>query len=176
MNIIAGGGKYGCEAVEYLRSKKDGFVLVDKDPGCLAIKKYALKTGLNFDRNSECFIQGDMSTVLSLIQELDLDYLFPTAPIHIVAELAKLKFKLKPWPEAINIVLSRIPPSIILKSGRGQLIVSYNRDENCIDKCGVPTICPSTKRKKPRGFRANRLRAAPVISARVGSIESASRA
>lgn len=149
MNIIAGGGKYGCEAVEYHRSRKQGFILVDQDAQCLAIKKYSIKKGLNLNHNSESFIQGNMNIVLSLIQELDLDYLFPTAPIHIVAELAKLKFKLKPWYEAIDLILSRIPPSIILKSGRGKLIVSYNRDKDCIEKCNTPKICPSSQKSKP---------------------------
>ena len=149
MNIIAGGGKYGCEAVEYHRSRKKGFILVDKDSGCLAVKKYGLKTGLNVGENNECFFQGDMNAVLRLIQKLDLVYLFPTAPIHVAAELAKLKFKLRPWFDAINMILSKIPPSVVLKSGRGNLIVSYNRDEDCFDKCGTPAFCPSTNKSKP---------------------------
>jgi hypothetical protein len=149
MNIIAGGGKYGCEAVEYHRSKKMGFILVDKDPRCLAVIRYDLKTCSSFDEYNECFFQGDMSNVLKLIQKHDLTYLFPTAPIHVAAELAKLQFKLNPWPEVINIILSQLPSSVVLKSGRGNLIVSYNRDENCVDKCGTPAICPSTKKSKP---------------------------
>jgi hypothetical protein len=149
MNIIAGGGKYGCEAVEYHRAKKKGFILVDKDPECLANKKYNLNLALNITEKGEYFFQGDMSTVLDLLEKIDIDYLFPTAPIHVAAELAKLKFELRPWPEAINMILSKIPASVLLKSGRGNLIVSYNRDEDCIDKCATPPICPSTNKSKP---------------------------
>lgn len=149
MNIIAGGGKYGCEAIEYHRSRKKTFILVDKDPGCLAIKKYNLKPCLNVDEQTESFFQGDMNTVLELIQNLDLVYLFPTAPIHVAAELAKLKFELRPWPEVVNMILSKIPSSVVLKSGKGNLIVSYNRDEDCIDKCRTPAFCPSTNKSKP---------------------------
>ena len=149
MNIIAGGGKYGCEAVEYNRSKKIGFILVDKNPECLAVERYNLKTCVNLNSQTECFFQGDMHTILELIQKYDLRYLFPTAPIHIAAELVKLKFNLRPWPEVITVILSNLPSSVILKSGRGNLIVSYNRDENCIDKCGTPAFCPSTKKSKP---------------------------
>jgi hypothetical protein len=149
MNIIAGGGKYGCEAVEYHRSRKIGFVLVDKDPECLAVKRYNLKTCKSLNYQTDCFFQGDMSTVLKLLQKYNLTYLFPTAPIHVAAELAKLKFNLRPWTEAINLILSKLPPSIVLKSGRGNLILSYNRDEDCIDKCGTPPICPSTNKSKP---------------------------
>ncbi|MCW3997602.1 MAG: hypothetical protein NWF10_03425 [Candidatus Bathyarchaeota archaeon] len=149
MNIIAGGGKYGSEAVKYHRTKKKGFILVDKDPDCLATKKYNIKPALNMAEKGEYFLQGDMRTVLDLIEKLKLDYLFPTAPIHVAAELVKLKFELRPWPEAINTILSKIPPSVVLKSGRGNLIVSYNRDKDCIGKCATPPICPSTNKSKP---------------------------
>ncbi|MCJ7713417.1 hypothetical protein MUO66_03035 [Candidatus Bathyarchaeota archaeon] len=149
MNIIAGGGKYGCEAVEYHRTQKKGFLLVDKDSKCLAVTKYNLKPALKIEEKGEYFFQGNMNSVLELIEELNPVYLFPTAPIHVTAELAKLKFKLKPWPEAINSILSNLPPSVVLKSGRGNLIVSYNRDADCIDKCGTPPFCPSTNKSKP---------------------------
>ena len=149
MNIIAGGGKYGCEAIEYHRTKELNFILVDLDPNCLAVKRYNLKTKDNLNANSESFIFGDMKTVLDLIQKYDFIYLFPTAPIHVAAELVKIKFSLAPWSEAIDTILAKIPPSIILRAGRGNLVVSYNRDKNCVDKCGTPEICPSTGKSKP---------------------------
>jgi len=149
MNIIVGGGKYGCEAVEYHRSHDEGFLVVDKDPKCLAVTKYNLKSDLNMEEKGEYFFQGNMRSVLDLIEKLNPVYLFPTAPIHVAAELAKLKFKLRPWPEAINSILSNLPSSVVLKSGRGNLIVSYNRDADCIDKCGTPPLCPSTGKSKP---------------------------
>jgi hypothetical protein len=149
MNIIAGGGKYGCEAVEYLRKKGKGFVLVDKDPNCLAVKRFGLKTAVSVGPEGEYFLQGDIPTVLELIERLKPEYLFPTAPIHIAAELAKTKFKLAPWDEAINCILPNLPPSMILRAGRGNLIVSYNRDKDCLEKCEAPEVCPSTRARKP---------------------------
>ncbi|UCF45057.1 MAG: hypothetical protein JSW44_04740, partial [Candidatus Bathyarchaeota archaeon] len=127
MDIIVGGGKYGCEAVEYLRKKRRGFVLVDKDPGCLAVKRYKLKTASDFNAEGEHFIQGDIATVSQLLTCLKPEYIFPTAPIHVAAELARSKFKLAPWDEAINYILVNLPPSVILRTGSGNLIVSYNR-------------------------------------------------
>lgn len=149
MDIIAGGGKYGCEAIEYHRKRKLGFILVDVDPQCLAVEKYNLKTGDIANESFESFIIGDMKTVTNLMEKSDFNYLFPTAPIHVAAELAKMKFNLIPWPEAINVILAKIPPSIILKSGRGTLVVSYNRDQDCVDKCRAPKICPSTGKSRP---------------------------
>jgi hypothetical protein len=149
MDIIVGGGKYGCAAVEYLRKKRKGFVLVDKDPNCLAIKKYKLKTTFNIDAEGEFFIQGEIAVVSQLIARLKPEYVFPTAPIHIAAELAQSKFKLAPWDEAIDCILANLPPSVILRAGSGNLIVSYNRDKECIEKCEAPEVCPSTRKRKP---------------------------
>lgn len=149
MNIIAGGGKYGCEAIDYHRKREIAFILVDVDPQCLAVKKYNLKPRDTVNKSSKSFILGDMKTVTDLMEKSDFLYLFPTAPIHVAAELAKIKFNLIPWPEAIDAILAKIPPSIILRAGRGNLVVSYNRDQDCIDKCETPKICPSTEKSKP---------------------------
>jgi hypothetical protein len=149
MDIIVGGGKYGCAAVEYLRKKRKGFVLVDKNTNCLAVKKYKLKTAFDIDAEGEFFIQGEIAAVSQLIARLEPEYVFPTAPIHIAAELAQSKFKLAPWDEAINYTLANLPPSVILRAGSGSLIVSYNRDKECIEKCEAPEVCPSTRKRKP---------------------------
>lgn len=149
MDIIVGGGKYGCAAVEYLRKKRKGFVLVDKNTNCLAVKKYKLKTAFDIDAEGEFFIQGEIAAVSQLIARLEPEYVFPTAPIHIAAELAQSKFKLEPWDEAINYILANLPPSVILRAGSGSLIVSYNRDKECIEKCEAPEVCPSTRKRKP---------------------------
>jgi hypothetical protein len=149
MDIIVGGGKYGCEAVEYLREKGRGFVLVDIDPSCLAVKRFGLKSSTQIGTEGEYFLQGGIATVLELVDTLKPDYVFPTAPIHIAAELAKIKFKLAPWDEEINSILANLPSTVILRAGRGNLIVSYNRDKNCIEKCEAPEVCPSTRKRRP---------------------------
>ena len=149
MDIIVGGGKYGCIAVEYLRKNKRVFVLVDKDPNCLAAKKFGLKTSNQISTAGEYFVHGEIDRVLALVERLKPEYVFPTAPIHIAAELAKLKFELAPWDEAIDCILANLPASVILQAGRGNLIVSYNRDKECLEKCASPEVCPSTHKKKP---------------------------
>ena len=149
MDIIVGGGKYGCEAVEYLRKKGRGFVLVDIDPSCLAVKRFGLKSSTQIGTEGEYFLQGGIAIVLELIDALKPEYIFPTAPIHIAAELAKIKFKLAPGDEEINSILANLPSTVVLRAGRGNLIVSYNRDKNCIEKCEAPEVCPSTQKRKP---------------------------
>jgi len=149
MDIIVGGGKYGCKAVEYLRKKRRGFVLIDKDPSCLAVKKYKLKSAEQVGAEGEHFFEGGIAQVLELIERLKPEYVFPTAPIHIAAELAKSKFPLALWDEVIDCILANLPPSVVLQAGKGSLIVSYNRDKDCLENCEAPEVCPSTRKRKP---------------------------
>jgi hypothetical protein len=149
MDIIVGGGKYGCIAVEYLRKNSRGFVLVDKDPNCLATKRFRLNPSAQIGTEGEHFLEGDIAQVLELTERLKPEYVFPTAPIHIAAELAKSKFELTPWDEVIDYILANLPPSVVLQSGSGNLIVSYNRDKACLERCEAPEVCPVTRKRKP---------------------------
>jgi len=149
MDIIIGGGKYGCYAIEYLRQKKKSFVVVDTDSNCLAIKRFKLKPSEHIAAEGEYFVHGELPKALELIEELKPEYVFPTAPVHIAADLAKIKFSLAPWSEAINAILPKLPQVVVLCAGRGKLIVSFNRDHDCIEKCTMPKICPSSQIKKP---------------------------
>jgi hypothetical protein len=149
MDVIVGGGKYGCIAVEHLRKNKRGFVLVDKNSNCLAAKRFSLKPSDQIGTAGEYFVHGGIDQVLELIERLKPEYVFPTAPIHIAAELAKIKFELAPWDEAIDCILANLPASVVLQAGRGNLIVSYNRDKECLEKCASPEVCPSTHKRKP---------------------------
>ncbi len=149
MDIIVGGGKYGSAAVEYLRINRRGFVLVDKDSKCLAVRQYRLISANQIGTEGEHFREGGIAKVLELIEQLKPEYVFPTAPIHIAAELAKSRFKLAPWDEIIDCILANLPASVVMNVGRGKLIVSYNRDKNCQEKCDAPEVCPSTHKRKP---------------------------
>lgn len=149
MDIIVGGGKYGCRAVEYLRKSFRGFVLVDTNPNCLATKRFKLKPSTPIGTKGEHFLEGDIPQVLSLIERLKPEYVFPTAPIHIAAELAKSKFELEPWNEVIDCILSNLPSSVVLRSGSGNIVVSYNRDKDCLEQCNAPEVCPVTRKRKP---------------------------
>jgi len=149
MDIVVGGGKYGCRATEFLRHKGRNFVVVDVDAECLAARKMGLKSTNCVDGDGEHFVQGGLETVLDLIESLRPEFIFPTAPVHIAADLAKKKFDLEPWPEGINLALLRLPQSVVLLAGKGRLIASFNRDNECIDKCSMPKVCPSSGTRKP---------------------------
>ena len=147
MNLIVGGGKYGCHAVEYLRQQKKEFLVVDTDPTCLAVKRFKLKTSES--STSEGFVNGGLPKVLQLIRELKPEYVFPTAPIHIAADLAKIKFELVPWGEAITAILPKLPEAVVLRAESERLVVSFNKGHDCADKCSMPEVCPSSGIRKP---------------------------
>jgi hypothetical protein len=149
MNVIVGGGRYGCEAIEFLQKKEKNFTVVDKDPHCLAVQRFGLKASDHMDSEGNHFIHGGLPKALELIEKLEPEYIFPTAPIHLAADLARIKFKLKPWNEGINAILPKLPETVILQAGRGKIVVSFNRDHSCIDKCTMPTVCPSSGIRKP---------------------------
>ena len=149
MDIIVGGGKYGCIAVEYLRKNKRGFVLVDKDPSCLATRRFKLKPAAQIGKEGEYFLEGNIPQVLELIMRLKPEYVFPTAPLHVAAELVKIKVEFEPWDEVIDCILANLPSSVILQAGKGKLIVSYNRDKECLERCDAPEVCPVSHKKKP---------------------------
>jgi len=148
MDLIIGGGKYGCQAIEYLRRMKRSFLVVDTNPNCLALKRYSVKS-FSFNSKEEAFIIGGLPEVLELIDGLKPEYVFPTAPLHIAAELVKIKFELMPWPEAINAILPKLPEIVVLNAGKGILGVSFNRDRDCIENCAMPKVCPSSQKMKP---------------------------
>jgi hypothetical protein len=149
MDIIVGGGKYGCHAIEFLREKHRSFVVVDPDPNCQAVKRFKLQTSEHLKHEGEQFVQGDLPKAIELIDTFEPEYVFPTAPVHIAADMAKIKFALNPWIEPINNILPKLPPTVVLLAGKGKLIVSFNRDNECLEKCSMPETCPTSKTKKP---------------------------
>ncbi len=150
MDIIIGGGKYGCNAIEHLRQKNRGFIVTDIDANCLAVQRFRLTTlQEKVVSNGEFFVHGDLSKALQLIDQHKPDYIFPTAPTHIAADMAEIKFKLEPCREAKDSILARLPQSVVLYARNGKIIVSYNRDHECLEHCSMPETCPTSKTTKP---------------------------
>ncbi len=149
MDLIIGGGKYGCHAVEFLREKHRPFTVIDVDSNCQAVNKFKLASTNGSMLSDENFVFGDLEKAVELVEALKPDYIFPTAPVHIVAEMAKIKFNLKPWLEIIDCILPKLPQTVVLHAGHGSIILSFNRDYHCQEKCSMPETCPTSRVKKP---------------------------
>lgn len=149
MDLIIGGGKYGCYAIEYLRQKRRSFVVVDTDSQCLATQKFALKPSLDIGSEGESFIIGGLPKVLELMALFKPEYVFPTVPVHIAADMAEIKFHLTPWSKAIECMLPNLPDAVVLHADKGNLILSFSKGHNCLDFCTMPEVCPSSGKTKP---------------------------
>ncbi len=148
VDIVFGGGRYGLEAVEYLLKNGRKFVVIDPDKDCAVTRKIKLSE-FNENRRGNSFLQGSAKELAELFFVLRPEFVFPTAPVHMAALLLSEIFQLRPWNERIDYILSGIPPKVILSVGRGSIVVSYNRDEDCVPNCNAPDVCPVTKTKKP---------------------------
>ena len=156
VDLVFGGGKYGVEAVQYLLSRNRSFVVVDVDPKCLVVRNYRLPRiplknigKLTGGGGEGYFVEGGVYEALKIIEELEPEHVFPTAPIHLSAALIQEKFKLSPWFEGIDSILSGLPVKVIVSVGRGSVVVTYNRDYECQPNCSAPDRCPVTGILKP---------------------------
>ncbi len=136
MDIVVGGGRFGFKAVKFLLAKKRDFVVLDPSEDCEVAKTF-----------KDNFVKAKAEDLPKFIEELKPEWIFPTAPIHVVAEAIKHRFK--PWNEKVNEILSGLPMKVIVSVGRGSIVLSYNRDDFCVENCSSPEICPVTKIKRP---------------------------
>ncbi len=143
MDVVYGGGKYGKEAVEWLIENGREFTVIDVDENCLVRREIEL------ERHGGSFVKGGVKELLRIVEEEKPELIFPTAPIHVAAALLVEKFDLSVWHEGIDLVLPGIPIKLIVSAGRGSIVVSYNRDYDCLPRCSAPDVCPVTKIRKP---------------------------
>ncbi|MCS7119301.1 MAG: hypothetical protein RMH75_05815 [Archaeoglobaceae archaeon] len=136
MDIIVGGGKFGLKVVEYMLNKNRDFIVLDPNENCEVAKKFKDK-----------FVKAEAKELTKFVEKLKPEWIFPTAPIHVAAEAFKNQFKT--WNEKINEIIAGFPMKVVVSIGKGNLVVSYNRDKLCISNCNSPDFCPVTKIKRP---------------------------
>jgi hypothetical protein len=136
MDIVLGGGKFGLKAVKFLMRKRREFLVLDRDPECEVARKLGIE-----------IIKSGTEKLVEIIEKVNPEWIFPTAPIHVVAEAVKDAFE--PWEKVIDCILSGIPPKLIVSVGKGGIVLSYNRDGICIENCTSPEVCPVTRVKRP---------------------------
>jgi len=162
--IIAGGGRFGLKAVEYIKKYNYPAVLIDNNPNCFAAK-FATKKFEEFNFNIKdlkdgeiFFLNQDIEVVIDLINKLVPEIIIPVAPIHLMASLLssfllKYSIRLIPDVDVTKIFSDNINPELLLNhiSDLGAVYLSYAKiDELCPDNCSGPiTYCPNFKREKP---------------------------
>jgi hypothetical protein len=153
MDLIIGGGTYGSAAATALRRQGRDVIVLDTDPGCRAAGLSGLPC-FPAGRLDEALcagsalVVGGIPAALRIIETAHPERVVPTAPIHIAAALVREKLGFVPWQDGIDRILPALPADLIVCSGGGEVVCSYNRDGTCLPVCTAPAVCPVTRRER----------------------------
>ena len=166
--IIAGGGNFGNKAVDY--AKKNGYpaIIIDNDPNCVAGKNLSpkfqnLKDFLlhleDLEPNTTCLIIDEVSIISNLLSRINVEYIIPVVPIHLMNMLVLSFFEdlevfsLKTNKLGQNQLLTRIDKNLVLfqNENNATTYLSYAKiDEICPENCAGPlNYCANFNREKP---------------------------
>ncbi|UYP48752.1 hypothetical protein NEF87_005037 [Candidatus Lokiarchaeum ossiferum] len=173
--LVYGGGKFGFNAIEKLKSKNKLIVLVDQDPECFISQKYELtpvsiefveKFLQNIKKDEKedsnhldniLFLVGDIATIAELLRTDPPDIFIPSAPIHVMKDLG-IYYLHTHFP---SFLIQSVEPTINLLNKPDEMhYFSFNDSEKylsyagwneiCPDHCTAPeSYCPFHKKKKP---------------------------
>jgi hypothetical protein len=161
--FVMGGGKFGTNAVRYLKAKGAKVLVVDVNASCVVKSDVDFQSeGLDaYDSlvdGQAAFLVGDAVDLLVALLETEVPDLVVTAiPGNAVAKvvelwLSKRGIKFEPYSEAVSKVLGNIPESLVLfvDEDSGVIVVSYMpSDMRCRENCMPPKdVCASTGRPK----------------------------
>ena len=160
---VMGGGKFGTEALRYLRTKGAKVLVVDVNPICIAktevdIETTTIEVRYSLKNGQAALLLGDAVDHLLDLLETDVPDLVVTAiPSNAVAKivsswLSKVGYKIEPYQEIIQEVLMNIPASLVsfVSKDSAVIVVSYMSPYmRCRENCMPPKeFCASTGRPK----------------------------
>jgi hypothetical protein len=158
-----GGGKFGTNALRFLKDKGAKVLVVDLNPICKASSEADLlgsDLGIlhSLGDGQAAFLVGDAVDFLMELLEVRVPDIVVTAtPGNAVAKvveswLEKRGYKLQPYLQILPKVLDNIPESLLslVDYVCGIIVVSYMPSNmRCRENCVPPkSVCPSTGRPK----------------------------
>jgi hypothetical protein len=161
--FVMGGGKFGTNALKYLKNNGAKVLLADLNPDCMAKSQTDVQTDKHdifgsLMNGQAAFIQGNaIDLLLQLLEQKIPDLIVTAIPGNAVAKiveswLSKQDIKLEPNKELLPKVLNNIPSSLVSVADpeTGVIVVSYMpADKRCRESCIPPkTICATTGRPK----------------------------
>jgi hypothetical protein len=162
--FVMGGGKFGTNALRWLRTEGARVLVVDVTLVCSAWQEADVQVD-NLDvcgslkDGESAFLVGDAVEVLAtLLETVVPDFVVTSIPGNAVARLVevwlgKRGFKLVPFLEAVPKVLENLPESLVSSVDyvSGVIVVSYMfPGKRCRDNCMPPkNVCAVTGRPKP---------------------------
>lgn len=160
---VMGGGKFGTEALKYLKANGAKVLVADLNPMCNAKMEVDIETATvnvkgSLENGQAALLVGDAVEHLMDILETDVPDLVVTAiPSNAVAKvvatwLSKFGYKLEPYQNIIQEVLKNIPASLVsfVNKESAVIVVSYMPPNmRCRENCMPPKdFCASTGKPK----------------------------
>jgi hypothetical protein len=161
--FVMGGGKFGTNALQYLKAKGCKVLVADINPDCTAKSEVTVQAaGLDVTDSladgQSAFLLGDaVEFLLALLETKVPDLVVTAIPGNAVAKvvagwLSKLGCKLEPYRKVIPRVLENIPKSLVSFVDRDSavIVVSYMPSHmRCRENCVPPKdFCAVTGRPK----------------------------
>lgn len=161
--FVMGGGKFGTNALKYLKNNDAKVLVVDLDSNCEAISDIdIIGSDLNvlntLQPGKSAFLKGNAEEILALLLETTIPEIIVTAmPGNAIANvikfwLAKRRIKLTPYSNCVQKVLKNIPQSLVLffDEPSGIIVTSYmSPNMRCKENCMPPrNVCALTGRPK----------------------------
>ena len=153
--FVMGGGKFGTNALKYLKDNGATVLVVDLDSNCKAISEVDIfGKDLNvlniLNPGQSAFLVGDAGELLVSLLDTVIPELIVTAiPGNSIARvikfwLAKCNIELKPYSVIVQKVLKNIPQSLVLfvDEPLGIIVTSYMPSNmRCKENCMPPMNC-----------------------------------
>lgn len=161
--FVMGGGKFGTNAVKYLKDKGVRVLVVDLKPDCLVKSEQVIQAesldicDVLVDGQAAFFVGEAVNVLLALLKNTVPDLVVTAIPGNAVGKvvknwLAEHDIKFQPYRKVVPQVLDNIPKSMLLFVDKktGVIVVSYMpANLKCREKCMPPKdVCALTGRPK----------------------------
>jgi len=161
--FVMGGGKFGTNALRYLKTKGAKVLVVDIDPSCKAkpeadIQADSLEVWNSLNNGQPAFLAGDAYKLLLDLYETSVpDFVVTAIQGNTIANVVqnwftKKGFKCAPYLEGVSKVLENLPNSLVfVREKEAFIAASYMYpDKRCKKNCPAPrNVCTLTGRPKP---------------------------
>jgi hypothetical protein len=166
--FVMGGGKFGTNALRYLKTKGSKVLVVDINPNCKAkpeadIQADSLDVWNSLKNGHPAFLVGDAHKLLLDLYETSIpDFVVTAIPGNTIAKVVghwsiKNGFKCAPYLKGVPEVLENLPKSLVFVNENTAFIAaSYMYpDKRCKKNCPAPkNVCALTGRPKPASMES----------------------
>ena len=166
--FVMGGGKFGTNALRYLKTQGSKVLVVDINPNCQAqpeadIQADSLDIWYNLKNGQPAFLCGDAYKLLLDLYETSIpDFVVTAIQGNTIANtvqnwFAKKGYKTQPYIQGVPKVLDNLPKSVVfVRENTAFIAASYMyQDNRCKTNCPAPkNVCAVTGRPKPASMES----------------------